>query len=49
MSYEEGNLEADFAADSEYSHCDWDDPRSDFLYGVLVRVKVIRENHLYSL
>ncbi len=37
MSYEEGNLEADIAADSEYYHCDWDDPGSDFLYGVLMK------------
>ncbi len=35
MSDEEGNLEADIAADSEYSHSGGNDPRSDFLYGVL--------------
>ncbi len=49
LSDEKGNVEADIAADCEYSHGGGNDPRSDFLYGLLVRVKVIRENHLYSL
>ncbi len=49
MSYEEGNLEADFAADCEYSHCDWDDPGSDFLYGVLSERRFSKnEGRLYS-
>ncbi len=39
MSYEEGNLETDIAVDCEYSHCNRDDPRSDFLHGVLVESK----------
>ncbi len=47
MSYEEGNLEIDIAVDSKYIDGDWNDPRSDFLYGVLTKkVILIFEDHL---
>ncbi len=35
MSDEKGNVEIDIAVDSKYIDGDWNDPGSDFVYGVL--------------
>ncbi len=47
MSDEEGNMEADIAVDSEYSHCSRNDPGSDFLHGVLSEKAILYEDRLY--